>query len=88
MNFDENKVYTVEEVAVLFKVDVTNIRLFVKMGILPGTELPSSTEEKPQWIFIAKDLEELERNLEKKDHEKMAAWKASFVVKPTDKTKV
>ena len=78
MNFDENKVYTVEEVAVLFKVHVANIRLFVKMGILPGTELPSSTEEKPQWIFIAKDLEELERNLEKKDHEKMAAWKAGF----------
>ena len=87
MNLDENKVYTVEEVAVLFKINPTNILLFARRGILPGTELPSSTEANPQWIFTKKDIEELEKNLEKKDHEKMAAWKASFVVKPTDKTK-
>ena len=78
MNFDENKVYTVEEVAVLFKINPVNIRVFVSIGILPGTELPSSTEENPQWIFTKADLEELERNLEKRDHEKMKTWKAGF----------
>lgn len=78
MNFDENKVYTMEEVAVLFKVRVPNVRVFVSHGLLPGTELPSSTEENPKWIFTKADLEELQRNLEKKDHEKMEAWKAGF----------
>ena len=78
MNLDENKVYTMQEVADLFKVKVPNVRLFVSRGLLPGTELPASTEENPMWIFTKADLEELQRNLEKHDHEKMEAWKAGF----------
>jgi len=81
MIIDENKVYSLEDVAQLRKVHPNTIRSYLRMGILTGTQTSDSTEENPQWFFTKKDIEELEKNLEQHDREKMAAWKASFNIK-------
>lgn len=83
MNMDENKEYSVDEVAEIFKVHPNTVRSFIYIGILEGTQLTESAEGDPlgrnaEWSFTQKDLDRLRENLAKHAREKYEAEMSQY----------